>query len=85
MKKSILLLLAFGLFNSAFSQTDNKKPGTIGIHFVLNDFQTAADIRSTSLVNVINEKQWFKTSRMAPGIAVSYMKGMMQNLDLAAA
>ncbi|MBK8711492.1 MAG: OmpA family protein [Niastella sp.] len=84
MKKSILLLLAFGLFNSAFSQTDNKKPGTIGIHFVLNDFQTAADIRSTSLVNVINEKQWFKTSRMAPGIAVSYMKGMMQNLDLAA-
>ena len=83
MKKISLSLLALGLFITAFSQDDYKKLPAIGIHYFFDDFKSAADLRANGLTNLINSKQFFKTSRMTPGLAVSYIKGLSNHIDFA--
>ncbi len=58
-----------------------KKGKLLGIHFTFHDFQTAADLKDRGLGEVLNEQQWYKTSRMSPGIALSYTQGLTDNLD----
>ncbi|MFT3981072.1 MAG: OmpA family protein [Ferruginibacter sp.] len=84
MKKIIFSLLAgcFCLFATA--QNEYKKRPTLALHFILNDFKTASEIRSQGLSNVLNQHDWSKVSRMAPGVAVSYIQGLSNHLDLAA-
>ncbi len=81
MKKILLAIISLGLFVTSFAQRENKKLPSIGIHFVLNDFKTAANIRSGSVTNVINTKEWRKTRNMSAGMAISYMQGLNNNLD----
>ncbi len=61
-----------------------KKNPTIGVHIVLNDFKTAAQLRTSGLSDVLNTKQYKNTSRMNAGIGVSYLKGICEQLDFAA-
>jgi outer membrane protein OmpA-like peptidoglycan-associated protein len=81
MKKTLLLCIGLGLFVSSFAQGDYKKRPSFGIHFFLNDFKTAADVRAVGLANTINSHKWHKTGRMSSGMAISYLQGMNNNLD----
>ena len=60
---------------------DYKRKPTIGVHFFLNDFKTASDIRATSLTTVLDKKQFGKVKEMSPGLAIMYMKGLTNHLD----
>ncbi len=84
MKKFILSCLAIAICTIVFGQNDYRKSRTLGVHFLFNDFQTAADLRADGLSNVLKEDEWSKTSRMTPGLAVSFMQGMSNHIDFAA-
>jgi OmpA-OmpF porin, OOP family len=81
MKKILLSLLAIVSLLHSFGQNDYKKRPALGVHFILNDFKTAASIRSTSLASVIQSKQWKQTKNMAAGLGVSYIQGLSNNID----
>jgi OmpA-OmpF porin, OOP family len=81
MKKILLAFFAVSLFISSFGQDDFKKRPAIGVHFILNDFKTAASIRNTSLSNVLRTKEYKQTKNMAAGMALSYMQGLSNNID----
>ena len=80
--KKIMLSVAAGLACTlAFAQTGNVKPPTFGVHYAVNDFQTAADIRADGLANVLRDNKWSKLSRMEPGLAITYAEGLSRYLD----
>jgi outer membrane protein OmpA-like peptidoglycan-associated protein len=81
MKKILLAFLALSLFITVFGQNEYKKRPAIGVHFILNDFKTAASIRSSSLSNVLRTKEYKQTKNMAAGMAISYIKGLSNNVD----
>ncbi len=84
MKKFTLSLVAMIVCTIAIAQDQYKKSPSFGVQFILNDFKTAADIRNSGLAQVLKNKQWSKTSRMASGLAFSYIQGMSNQLDVAA-
>lgn len=81
MKKILLAIAALGLFATSFAQAEYKKRPSLGIHFILNDFKTAQDLRTAGLPTVIRSKEWHKASNMYSGIALSYLQGLNNNLD----
>jgi OmpA-OmpF porin, OOP family len=81
MNKFLMSLLAMGMFLTAFSQDDYRKRPALGVHFTMTDFQTAADLRSAGLANVIKSKQFAKSKRMSAGLGISYTEGLGQHLD----
>ncbi len=83
MRKITLTLSSLCLFVIAFGQSYKKDP-SLAVHYVLNDFKTAAEIRATSLSNVLRADQWNKPKRMSAGIAASYIQGLGEYLDFAA-
>ncbi len=87
MRKPLLLLLAISVFQFAFSQESKyqyKKKPAFGFAFTFHDFQTAADLKNSSLNQVLKDKQWYKTGRMSPGLALSYFQGLTNHLDFMA-
>jgi OmpA-OmpF porin, OOP family len=66
---------------TGFGQSDYKKRPALGVHFILNDFKTAAAIRTTSLSSVLRNKQYKQTKNMAAGMALSYLQGLSNNID----
>ncbi|MEO6406967.1 MAG: hypothetical protein ABIY51_03460 [Ferruginibacter sp.] len=82
MRKCFFLLLIMAACTIANAQ-DYKKSPTFGIHLILNDFKTAAQIRSDGLANVLNSKQWSNTKRMVAGLGVSYINGINEHVDYA--
>lgn len=84
MKKILLSILTIGLILNSFGQNEYKKRPALGVHFTLNDFKTAASIRSTSLSNVLQAKQWRQTKNMSAGLGLSYLQGLSNNIDFAA-
>jgi OOP family OmpA-OmpF porin len=82
MKKLMLSFVSIMLFASSFSQTaDYRKPSTLGVSFFLSDFQTAADLKKSGLSSVIKSKNLFRTGRMNPGLALTYLKGLSNHVD----
>ncbi|HYJ38310.1 MAG TPA: hypothetical protein VEV87_06820 [Chitinophagaceae bacterium] len=63
--------------------TDYKKDPAIGVHFFLNDFKSAASVRSSSLNSVFINKQFGKVKEMTAGLAVNYLKGLNNHFDFA--
>ena len=85
MKKILFLLLGlYMLVPSTYSQEDNLMPKSLGINFFLNDFTTAARIRSSSLSTVLRTNSLEKLKNMNPGLSISYYKGLRSHLDLVA-
>ncbi|MDQ6888693.1 MAG: OmpA family protein [Bacteroidota bacterium] len=85
MKKSLLLFITIFLFATSFGQNgDYKKTRGLGISFILNDFQTASDIRSNGLVSVLKADNFLKINRMSPGLGISYMSGLNNHVDFIA-
>jgi len=81
MKKSMLTFVAIGLCISAIAQNDYRKPPSLGVSLFFDDFQTAAEIRDKGLNDVLIADQWHKLNRMYPGLTVSYLEGLCNNLD----
>ncbi len=84
MKKIILSILTLIVCSISFGQNANKKLPSLGVHMFFNDFQTAADIRSSGLSNVMRDKQWSRSKRMIPGLAISYVQGISDKFDFVA-
>ena len=83
MKKILLSFLALGLFITSFGQDDYKKRPALAIHFLLDDFKSASDIRANGLASLLRSKQWHKTGRMIAGLGVSYIEGLSDHVDFA--
>ncbi|HQW94142.1 MAG TPA: hypothetical protein PKY28_13625, partial [Ferruginibacter sp.] len=81
MKKLLLVFIGLGLIITSFAQGEYKKRPSFGIHFVLNDFRTAQNLRTSGLPGVIRSKEWHKTKYMTAGLAVSYLQGLNNHLD----
>ncbi|MEP6583596.1 MAG: OmpA family protein [Ginsengibacter sp.] len=85
MKKIFLLFFAIAILVTSYGQEESyKKTRVLGISFILNDFQTAADIRNNGLVNVIKAKNFFNTKRLQPGMAINYLSGLSEHVDFIA-
>lgn len=87
MKKLILGFLAlcpvlFSLAQTPAPVTTSYKKGQVlSVHFTLHDFKTAAEIKQNGLSEVLEAGQWYKTGRMNPGLALSYTRGLSENID----
>jgi len=64
--------------------TDNIRPTSLAVSFVLYDYKTAQSIRNKSLSAVLRDKEFGKPKEMSPGLAVSYIKGLRKNIDFVA-
>jgi outer membrane protein OmpA-like peptidoglycan-associated protein len=66
-----------------FSQTgDYRKPPALGIHFFFDDFKGASYVRSNGLHAALRDKQLSNFKDMAPGLALNYLYGLTNHLDL---
>jgi len=55
----------------------------LGVAFILNDFTTAQRIRNGSITSVMGNNKWAKFNEMAPGLALTYFKGLSRYIDFA--
>ena len=83
MKKIIFLVSAMILTAVSFAQSDYIKRPSLGVHFGLIDYKSAADVRANSLTKVINDRQFFKFRRMDPALSFSYLQGFTNHIDFA--
>jgi OmpA-OmpF porin, OOP family len=82
MKKFSFILLSLCFFATSFAQKpDYKKTHSLGVSFFMNDFKAASEIRTNGLVSVFKNHDFFKTSRMNPGLAVNYLSGLSNHVD----
>ena len=84
MKRPIMIMLAACILTSAIAQENAiknpyKKNQLLVLHS--HDFQTAQDLKNTSLNQVLKDNEWYKTSRMSPGLALNYFQGLTNHLD----
>ncbi len=78
----LLAICCIFFFTAANGQRRSyKQPPTLGIHFIFNDFETAAAIRSSSLSSVLKEHRFGKLKNMAQGLAISFGKGLSETVD----
>ena len=83
MKKILSAIFAlYLLVPAAHAQKgEYKMQPAIGISFFLNDFVTPDRIRTTSLSKVLADKKFAKMKQMAPGLSISYFKGLADHVD----
>ncbi|MEP7277179.1 MAG: OmpA family protein [Bacteroidota bacterium] len=86
--KKLLFLLLFspGLLQLAHGQDNNNyiKQPLLGVNFLFNDFNGGGYIKKFGLNRAIRDKQLNQFKNMAPGLAISYLRGISQHLDLSA-
>lgn len=84
MKKILVVLMALCFLSPAsFAQDPEIRPAAIGVSFFFNDYLTPSRIRSQSLSNVLTNNNWARFKEMAPGLAISYFKGLKKHVDVA--
>jgi OOP family OmpA-OmpF porin len=82
MRRFLCSLFALGTMVATKAQDqDYKKPATLLVNFSMTDFNSAAAIRSTSLSSVINNHQFSSLKDMSPGLGLTYLKGLTNNID----
>ena len=84
MKKFFLFLFMAAMVAQVNAQESYKKRRTLGLSLILNDFQTASDIRSLGLARVIKDNKYFSDGRMNPGLGIDYLEGISKHLDFKA-
>ncbi len=85
MKNIYLLIITIATFITSYGQSESyKKTKALGVSFILNDFQTASDIRSNGLVSVLKAKNFFNSKRQHPGMAINYLSGLSEHVDFIA-
>ncbi len=84
MNRIILNLLACLLVaNVATAQLADKKPSSIGVHFILNDFPSANALRTQGLTTAIRNHAFTRLDSMNAGMGISYWKGLTRHIDFA--
>lgn len=78
---SFVLLINY--FQIVSAQEHNIRPPAIGISFLLNDFVTPQNIRTSSLGEVINQDKWARLGQMGTGLSLHYFKGLASHFDIA--
>jgi outer membrane protein OmpA-like peptidoglycan-associated protein len=88
MAKLLLIFLASFAINGLTAQDKiNKqyaKRAALGINFSLNDYKTANAIRTSSLPSVLLNKNWSSPRVMSPGMALTFLKGFNNHIDVQA-
>lgn len=82
-KKLFLIVLVFLTAAGMYAQSTNAKPSALGISFVFYDYLTPERIRTSSFRQVLKQNQWADINEMAPGLAITYFKGLHRKFDLA--
>ena len=84
MKKVLASLVLICIISFSSSAQNQKVRGkALGISFIMNDFNTAQQIRSGSIEQVFRNKSWSKMKDMSPGLGVTYFHGLHPNIDFA--
>ena len=85
MKKILSAIFALCLFFPVLhaQKGEYTREPAIGVSFFLNDFVTPDRIRSTSLSQVLADKKFARTGQMSPGLAITYFKGLSNQVDFA--
>jgi OmpA-OmpF porin, OOP family len=81
MRKVLLVLTLFVAAFSGFAQKQYKKKPVWGLHITFNDFATAKVIKDDGFSKAFKGKEWYNTSNMSVGGAVSFHKGITNNID----
>lgn len=85
MKKILSALFMLCLLAPAGKAQNNEiAPKSLGISFFVNDFVTPQRIRTTSLSNVLSNRNFAKLRDMTPGLAVNYFQGVGKHVDFTA-
>jgi hypothetical protein len=79
---SLMLISVIGAFAQTPAKDQYKKSKVLGVHFTTHDFATASDIKANGLSNVLTKSGWSSMSTKSAGLAVSYITGLSNNLDL---
>ncbi|MET0636215.1 MAG: OmpA family protein [Chitinophagaceae bacterium] len=83
MKKIPAIILGLSVFiTSSHAQESELRPAAVGLSAIFLDFKTANLIRTTSLTEVLRDKQWADASEMSPGLAISYFEGLTKLVDI---
>jgi OmpA-OmpF porin, OOP family len=84
MKKLLLVFLAaFAcLYVSLGQDNDYIKRPALGVNFFFNDFKGAAFLKQNGLGVSVRERQLSKFKQMNPGLAVTYLAGLTNHLDV---
>ena len=80
----MLLIVAIIISLMSFAQSDHIKRPSLAIHFTLTDFQSAAEVRQYDISHLINSSHLLKIKRDDPGLAISYIEGVTEHIDVAA-
>jgi OmpA-OmpF porin, OOP family len=86
MKKILVSLLMITVSTQVFAQDQNKnnvRPAYVGVSFIMNDYLSAQRVRNSSLTSVLTNRRLAKFREMAPGIGITYFKGLRNHLDIA--
>lgn len=78
---NIVLILLFPLVSFSQTQYPNKKVGALGVHFTLHDFKSGTILKNEGLSELLIDGQYKKVGDMGPGLALSFTKGLTDNLD----
>lgn len=83
MNKLLCSFIALSLVSGASAQQAEsyKKRPTLVFNGSLNDFTTAARIKSSSLASVLNNNDWTRAADMTPVLGVRYLQGLSEHVD----
>lgn len=79
-----IALVMFQFLATAQSSKGSVQKSSFAVHFIFNDFKSAAAVRANNFGTVLKNKEFGKLKEMAPGLAFNYIKGMSRNFDLSA-
>lgn len=84
--KKIISIIVLGILALQLTAqvTQERKPSTLAFHVFYNDFNTAQQIRTSSLNNVLKNRLWTKIGAMQTGFGINYFKGIRNKIDFVA-
>lgn len=84
--KKIISILVLGILALQLTAqvSEERKPSTLAFHVFYNDFNTAQQIKISSLNNVLKNHLWSKIGDMQTGFGINYLKGIRNKIDFVA-
>jgi outer membrane protein OmpA-like peptidoglycan-associated protein/sRNA-binding carbon storage regulator CsrA len=84
--KKIILIGSFCISAFSLMAQDNSsiKPSSLAFHLFYNDFNTAQQIKATSLGDVLKNGNWSSFRDMQIGFGANYFKGISKQIDFVA-
>lgn len=84
--KKIISIIVLGILALQLTAqvAQERKPSTLAFHIFYNDFNTAQQIKTSSLNNVLKNHLWSKIGDMQTGFGINYFKGIRNKIDFVA-